>query len=128
MQQYIFIIMFGLLGISYLGRNNNKNNNNKNNESEIINFDNLTKQNIVNIFDKAEKSYPFQILQKSDNFPIYTIEKRWIQENDNNYQIFKITKNNTISYIAIDLKKFIGEGCSGRVYEGLNIMTGESVV
>ncbi len=90
-------------------------------DTEIM-INNLTKDNIETAFNKANCYYESR--QQSD-FKLY---QKTIKTKTTSYQVFKIVKNNETDYIASELKKIIGEGGFGRVYEGFSVITKKIII
>ena len=67
----------------------------------------LNKNNIMNIFDKTERSFPFKLIQQSDDFPTYEIEQKRIEVKNNGYQVFKVTKTIPSHILELDMNQLV---------------------
>lgn len=95
------------------------------NEDQKIQF---TKHNINDLFNQCQSSYPFKTKVRSEFFLTYQIEQRIFDQKNQWCHIFKITKNNKVLFFVVDFAKQIGNGCSGRVYEGPDITDNTLIV
>ncbi len=78
---------------------------------------------------KKIKPYPqSQTIKCTKFFPSYNILQENIHIKNNNYEVFKITKGNEINYYLNDNNIYLGRGCNGEAWQGINLKTQDNIV